>query len=255
MAKIICIYNQKGGVGKTTTAINLAAALAETGFRKKKVLLVDMDPQANASYGLGIDVQDLNANIYTMLIGKSDLDKSRIQISKRLDILPSTPDLTGFEIEAAQLDNRHELLKTKLAGVEDQYDYILIDCPPSLGILSLNALTASNSVIVPIQTEFYALQGLSQLVSTLDMVKESVNPDLEIEGILLTMADLRTNLTQDVMAEVNKYFTGQVFETVIPRNVTLAEAPSYGESIISYDKRSKGGKAYTSLAKEIKSKK
>lgn len=255
MSKVISVYNQKGGVGKTTTVINLSDALASTGFFKKNILVIDMDPQGNTSSGFGLDKKSLEHDIYSLLIGDDEINDCIINGgNKHLDIIPSTPQLTGFEIEALSLEEPYERLKKALLNVKDKYDFVFIDCPPSLGMLSLNALAASNSLIVPIQTEYYALEGVSQLVATIDMVKKQVNPDLEIEGILLSMVDSRTNLSQDVINEVNKYFKDLVYKTEIPRNIRLAEAPSYGQSIISYDKSSKGAKAYIALAKEFKKK-
>ena len=253
MGKVISVYNQKGGVGKTTTVINLAAALAYTGLFKKKVLVVDLDPQGNASSGLGIDKSQVELDIYKVLTGQADLEEAiRIIKDKRLDILPSTPALTGFEIEAISIDHAHDRLKEALDKVRDKYDFILIDCPPSLGMLSMNALSASDSVLIPIQSEYYALGGVSQLVSTIDMVKNQVNPDLTIEGVVLQMVDTRTNLSQEVIDEVEKFFGDKVYKTHIPRNIRVAEAPSYGESVITYDKASKGARAYIALAKEVK---
>lgn len=253
MTKVISVFNQKGGVGKTTTVINLASALGMTGLMKKKVLVVDMDPQGNTTSGLGVNKNTLETDIYTVLSSEDDIDGAVVATnSKNVDMVPSTPDLTGFEIESISRKNRAELLREELVKVKDNYDYVLIDCPPSLGMLSLNALVASDSVIIPIQAEYYALEGVSQLVSTLDMIRESLNPSLEVEGVLLSMYDGRTNLAQDVEDEVNKYFKDKVFKTVIPRNIRLAEAPSFGQSIISYDKKSKGALAYIQLAKELK---
>ena len=253
MTKVISVFNQKGGVGKTTTVINLASALGTTGLMKKKVLVVDMDPQGNTTSGLGVNKNTLETDIYTVLSSEDDIDGAVVATnSKNVDMVPSTPDLTGFEIESISRKNRAELLREELVKVKDNYDYVLIDCPPSLGMLSLNALVASDSVIIPIQAEYYALEGVSQLVSTLDMIRESLNPSLEVEGVLLSMYDGRTNLAQDVEDEVNKYFKDKVFKTVIPRNIRLAEAPSFGQSIISYDKKSKGALAYIQLAKELK---
>lgn len=253
MTKVISVFNQKGGVGKTTTVINLASALGMTGLMKKKVLVVDMDPQGNTTSGLGVNKNALETDIYTILSGESEIAEAVIPTSsKNVDLVPSTPDLTGFEIESITRENRAELLREQLNKIKDNYDYVMVDCPPSLGLLSLNALVASDSVIIPIQAEYYALEGVSQLVSTLDMIRESLNPDLEVEGVLLSMYDGRTNLAQDVETEVNKYFKDKVFKTVIPRNIRLAEAPSFGQSIITYDKRSKGAEAYTQLAKELK---
>ncbi len=253
MTKVISVFNQKGGVGKTTTVINLASALGMTGLMKKKVLVVDMDPQGNTTSGLGVNKNTLETDIYTVLSSEDDIAGAVVATnSKNVDLVPSTPDLTGFEIESISRKNRAELLREELVKVKDNYDYVLIDCPPSLGMLSLNALVASDSVIIPIQAEYYALEGVSQLVSTLDMIRESLNPSLEVEGVLLSMYDGRTNLAQDVEDEVNKYFKDKVFKTVIPRNIRLAEAPSFGQSIISYDKKSKGALAYIQLAKELK---
>lgn len=256
MTRIISVYNQKGGVGKTTTVINLSTALADTCLKKKKVLVLDMDPQGNTTSGLGVDKESLTADLYQVLLGNATMDQAKKDIqNSHLHLIPSSPDLTGFEIEALGLEDRNLRLKKPLEAVKDRYDYIFIDCPPSLGMLSLNALAASDSVLIPIQTEFFALEGVSQLVSTLEMIRKSINPALEVEGVLLSMVDRRTNLAQDVEAEVKKYFGDRVFKTVIPRNVRLAEAPSYGESIIHFDRFSKGAQAYINLAKELKKRK
>ncbi len=253
MGKVISIYNQKGGVGKTTTTINLSAALASTGLKKKKVLLVDMDPQGNSTSGLGIDKDELETTIYSIINGENEVNDTIVSTScKNLFLIPSDSDLAGFEVEAVNRDDRTFLLKNIIEKVKNSYDYIFIDCPPSLGLLSLNALCASDSVLVPIQTEYYALEGVSQLISTIDMVKQGLNPSLEVEGVLLSMYDSRTKLGQDVVDEVTKHFGNKVFNTVIPRNITLAEAPSYGESVITYDKKSKGAQAYIELAREFK---
>lgn len=253
MGKVVSVFNQKGGVGKTTTVINLSSALGMTGLMKKKILVIDMDPQGNSSSGLGVNKHELEKDIYSCLIGQDSMEDIIVETaSKNVWLAPSTPDLTGFEIEAVDMDNRLSILADRVSPVKEDYDFIFIDCPPSLGILSLNALVASDSVLIPIQAEYYALEGVSQLVSTVGKIQESLNPGLEVEGILLSMYDGRTNLAQDVEEEVNKYFENKVFKTVIPRNIRLAEAPSYGESVISYDKKSKGAQAYIQLAKEFK---
>lgn len=247
MGKVICIYNQKGGVGKTTTVVNLASSL---GILKKKVLVIDMDPQGNASSGLGIDKAELNFSVYDYLMG-DDLKSILLKSSAlNVDILPSKNDLAGFEIEAVSLENREYILKNRINEL-DEYDYILIDCPPSIGLLSLNALCAANSVLIPIQTEYYALEGVSQLVETIDLIKKGLNKDLKVEGVLLSMYDGRTRLSLEVVEEVKKYFKSSVFKTIIPRNIRLAEAPSNGLSIFDYDEKSKGADAFRRLGKEI----
>ena len=249
MSKIISIANQKGGVGKTTTAINLAAGLAYEG---KRVLLVDADPQANASSGLGIEIRDLERTVYECLIDEID-PKTAIVETKipNLKLIPSHIDLVGAEIEMRDLDNREGRLKNVLNQVRNEYDYILIDCSPSLGLITINALTASDSVIIPVQCEFFALEGIAKLLNTIKIIKSSLNPDLQIEGFLLTMYDNRLRLSNQVYEEVKRHFGNLVFNTVIYRNVRLSEAPSHGLSVIDYDPHSKGAKNYKNLAKEL----
>lgn len=244
--KVISIFNQKGGVGKTTTVVNLSAAL---GKKNKKVLVIDLDPQGNSTSGLGIDKNELESSVYDILLEETTFDPLETS-AKNVKILPSNSDLSGFEIEAVNIDNREHLLANYLNNI-NEYDYILMDCPPSLGLLSINALVASNSVLIPIQSEYYALEGVSQLVQTIDLIKGSLNPDLKIEGVVMSMFDGRNNLALDVVEEVKKYFKDKVFKSIIPRNIRLAEAPSHGLSVIDYDSSSKGAKAYIKLANEI----
>ena len=250
MGKIIAFANQKGGVGKTTTAVNLSAALA---YRTRgRVLLVDSDPQGNASSGLGINKREVKHSVYDVVLGNCSAKQAVIRTKyKNLDILPSSIDLAAAEIELVDMENRALRLKTALAMIQQDYDYICIDCPPSLGLLTLNALAACTSILVPIQCEFYALEGLSQLMATVRTVKRLYNSYIDIEGVLLTMYDARLNLTMQVVEEVKKYFPQKVFKTVIPRNVRLSEAPSFGEPVIYYDFSSKGSQSYLALADEI----
>lgn len=247
MGKIICIANQKGGVGKTTTAVNLAACLAEEG---KKTLLVDMDPQGNASSGLGVRAG--KKTVYEVLLGDCTLD-SVIEKTKqkKLWVAPSDIRLAGAELELANLERREYRVRAALEAVRKDYDFLIIDCPPSLGLLTINALTAAQSVLIPIQCEYYALEGVTALMNTVQRVKRGLNPGLEIEGVLLTMLDGRTNLGLQVVAEVKKHFKQAVFKTTVPRNVRLGEAPSHGLPIHLYDPRSTGAEAYTALAKEV----
>ncbi len=249
MGKIIAICNQKGGVGKTTTAINLGYYLANTG---KKVLLIDFDPQANATSGLGVDKTKLEKNIYDVLIDNLPVQEILQDVhASNFKLAPSGINLTGAEIELISLMNREYRLKNALKGLDNEFDFILIDSPPSLGLLTINALTAANSVLIPIQCEYYALEGLSQLLNTINLVRENLNPDLVIEGGLLTMADYRTNLTNEVIKETKEFFKEKVFDTVIPRSIKLSEAPGFGKPIEIYDKHSIGAKTYSSLACEI----
>lgn len=249
MGKIISIVNQKGGVGKTTTAVNLASAV---GIAGKKVLLVDADPQGNTTSGYGINRKKVGVTSYDLLIGKSTADKALVKTEyKNVDIVPASIDLAAAEVDLIEIDHRESQLKMALATVREAYDYIFIDCPPSLGLITVNALNASDTVLVPIQCEYFALEGLSQLMATVRQVKRLYNPTLEIEGIVLTMFDGRLNLTHQVVTEIKKYFANKLYKTAIPRAVRLSEAPSYGMPIQYYDKRSKGAEAYNDLAKEF----
>lgn len=249
MGKVIAVINQKGGVGKTTTAVNLAACL---GFKDKKTLLIDSDAQGNATSGLGIERSQYSLSVYDCMTDSENAKKAIIKTKfKNLDILPSSPHLSGAEIELAYEDNREFFIKQIVDKIKDDYDYILIDSPPALGLLTINILTAADSVLVPLQCEYYALEGLSQLTASIKLIRKKLNPDLEIEGILATMFDGRTNLSIQVLDELKGYFGQKVYKTVIPRNVRLSEAPSYGEPIIKYDITSKGAEAYLALAREV----
>ena len=247
MGKIIAVVNQKGGVGKTTTAVNLTAALTEAG---RRVLLCDFDPQANATSGLGLNKKNLKYSVYDVIINQIPTEQA-IQSTKYGDVLPSSPDLAGAAVELLSIPNPNGQLKAALERVQDKYDLILIDCPPSLELLTLNALCAADSILVPVQGEYYALEGLSDLMNTVRIVRRSLNPQLELDGVLLTMFDGRTNLALQVAEEVKHYFPGKVYATVIPRNVRLSEAPSHGKPITAYDRSSRGAEAYTALAAEF----
>ena len=248
MARIIAIANQKGGVGKTTTAVNLAAALVRT---PKRVLLVDLDPQGNATMGSGINKRELEVSITDVLLGEAEPQAAITRCEDGYDLLPGNIDLTAAEIQLMDADGREAKLKGALEAVRGDYDFIIIDCPPSLSLLTLNALNAADSVLVPMQCEYYALEGLSALLDTIDALKGRLNPDLEIEGVLRTMFDVRNNLANGVSAELTNHFGELVFRTIVPRNVRLAEAPSHGQSILGYDKTSRGSVAYLGLAGEI----
>lgn len=249
MAKTVSVINQKGGVGKTTTAVNLSAAVGALG---KKVLLVDIDPQGNSTSGYGINKREIKASTYDMLINGEKASEVLIKTKfKNVDILPSDMNLAGAEVEMIALEKRESLIKMSLAQIWENYDYIFLDCPPSLGLITINALCASDSFLVPIQCEYYALEGLAQLMATVRQIKRLYNPQLELEGVLLTMYDGRLNLTNQVVEEVKKFFPKKVYSSTIPRNVRLSEAPSYGEPIMYYDNSSKGAAAYASLAEEF----
>lgn len=249
MARIIAVANQKGGVGKTTTAINVSACLASIG---RKTLLLDMDPQANTTSGLGLEPRQLSTSIYHVLLDGMAISDVVIQTEiKSLSLAPANFDLVGAEVEMTALIAREGKLRTALKPIRDEYEYIIIDCPPSLGLITLNALTACDSILIPIQCEYYALEGLGQLLETIELVRENLNPKLEIEGVLLTMQDKRVKLSEQVILEVKKFFKSQVYETIIPRNVRLSEAPSFGKPVILYDAKSSGAKSYMKLAKEM----
>ncbi len=248
MGKVISVANQKGGVGKTTTAVNLSASLAK---KNKRVLLIDTDPQGNATSGVGVD-KSVQYSVYDVLVEGVEIENTIQKAEmKNLDVCPSNINLAGAEVQLVSVNEREYRLKEKIDKIKDQYDYIIIDCPPSLGIVTLNAFTASDSVLIPIQCEYYALEGLGQLINTINLVKKRMNKTLSIEGALLTMYDARTNLSNQVVKEVKNYFGDKVYKTVIPRNVKLSEAPSYGMPICMYDTRSKGAKCYEKFAKEL----
>ncbi len=249
MNRIIAITNQKGGVGKTTTAINLAACLANEG---KNTLLIDLDPQGNATSGLGFDKNDQERTSYDVVIGDCTVYDAIVHTKyKKLDLIPSNVDLAGAEVELADAETKQFLLKVQIRTLKEEYDFIIIDCPPSLGLLTVNALTAADTALVPIQCEYFALEGLSQLIQTVDMIREALNPELKIEGIVFTMFDIRTRLANDVVNNVRDNLQLHVYKTAIPRNVRLAEAPSYGMPIIEYDYRCSGSRAYRKFAKEV----
>jgi chromosome partitioning protein len=250
LGRTLAIANQKGGVGKTTSAVNLAASLA---VAEQRTLLIDADPQGNATSGVGINREDVGINTYDVLLGESSIEQAihRGVHFKHLDVLPTTPDLAGAEVELVDQDDRAERMKAALAVIRDQYDFILIDCPPSLGLITLNMLVATDAVLIPLQCEYYALEGLSQLLTTVQRVQETLNPHLVVDGVLLTMFDARLNLSRQVAADARGHFGDRVYSTVIPRNIRLAEAPSFGKPIVVYDVASVGAQAYMAVAKEI----
>ncbi len=248
MGKIIAVANQKGGVGKTTTTVNLSTILAKRG---KKVLLIDADPQGNATSGLGVE-KEVEFSTYDILVNETTMEEAiQDTMIKNLKVCPSNMNLAGAEVELVSMMSREQRLKEKLEEIKEKFDYIFIDCPPSLGLITLNSFTTSDSVLIPVQCEYFALEGLGQLINTINLVKKHLNKEIQIEGALLTMYDIRTNLSNQVVKEVKKYFDNKVYKTVIPRNVRLSEAPSYGMPITEYDPKSKGAKSYTKFAKEF----
>ncbi|MDI9475678.1 MAG: AAA family ATPase [Bacillota bacterium] len=249
MGKVIAVFNQKGGVGKTTTNVNLSACIAKNG---KKVCVIDIDPQGNTTSGFGVDKNTLEYTSYDIILGNANIKDVIVHTEfDNLDLIPSSVELAGAEIELTNMKNRETRLKQAINEIKEDYDYIFIDCPPSLGLLTINSLTAVDSVLIPIQCEYYALEGVGQLMNTIQLVKKKLNPNLEIQGVVLSMFDGRTNLSIQVVDEVKNYFKGKVYTTIIPRNVRLAEAPSHGRPIIHYDIKSKGAEAYTELAEEF----
>jgi chromosome partitioning protein len=250
VARVLAIANQKGGVGKTTTAVNLAASLAAA---EQRTLLIDGDPQGNATSGVGITPEQFTRTVYDVLIGAASIAEARVQGVQfpRLDVVPATPDLAGAEVELVDTAERERQMRRAVDAVRDEYDFVLIDCPPSLGLITINMLAAADALLIPLQCEYYALEGLSQLLSTVNLVQRSVNQGLSIDGVLLTMYDARLNLSRQVAADAREYFGGQVFKSVIPRNVRLAEAPSFGKPIILYDVASVGAQSYMAVAEEL----